>query len=129
MVAQRPEIPPHVQAAAERWSLTDIDPFHPENSRGGTDFMARAQSALYGDVVLKYASHNPRIEAEVATLRHFSGHGAVEVFEAAPDEGLYMMQALSTGQQLATLCMEGRDDEAREYVERYETLTGAAFPD
>ena len=108
----------------KRWALTDVQPILPDNSRGGTDLLAHAVSPDHGEVLLKIATHHPRLPAEMATLAHFNGKGAARVFEQAPQDGLYLMQALRPGRQLSALCHEGRDDDATKIVaELIRTLT------
>jgi len=100
----------------QRWDLEAVKPIKPENSRGGTEFMAQAILATHGTVILKYARGQSRLTAEIATLRHYNGIGAVKVFEQAPEDGLYLMQTATPGRQLATLYHEGRDDEGSRII-------------
>jgi streptomycin 6-kinase len=109
-------LPTRLNRIADLWQLSHIEPFDPDNSRGGTELIARALSDKHGEVVLKYAADHPRLPAEIATLTHFKGKGAVRVFEQDPDNGVYLMQALDPGRQLSALCREGHDDDATQIV-------------
>jgi streptomycin 6-kinase len=52
-------------------------------------------------VVLKAGFPNPELTCEIEALRLFGGKGAVRIFEADPDIGVFLMERLIPGEPLA----------------------------
>jgi streptomycin 6-kinase len=109
-------LPSIIETYATQWALSDITPFRPANSMGGTEFIAWARSSLHGAVVLKWCPNNWRLGIEVAALEHFGGICAVKICASAPEHNLYLMQALSPELTLVDYFLAGEDSKATNII-------------
>jgi len=86
----------------QRWSLKLQPPF-----ALSYNYVAPAVRANGREVVLKAGVPNPELLTEIAALRHYDGRGIVQLLEADPDRGVFLIERIKPGTPLVTL----EDDE------------------
>ena len=91
---------PSIMALSEqRWSLRLLPPFQPLSY----SYVAPAVGADGRDVVLKAGVPRPELVAEIEALKLFNGHGAVQLLDADPDQGILLLERLKPGTPLSSL--------------------------
>ncbi|MDX1614624.1 MAG: aminoglycoside phosphotransferase family protein [Candidatus Promineifilaceae bacterium] len=97
-------LPALIRACAERWSLSVGSPF-PELTY---NFVAPAQRAGTGGMVLKIGPLVDELAHEIAALAHYDGRGAARLLAAEPAWGALLLERLGP----ATPLREVSDDQA-----------------
>ena len=99
------DLPPLVADCARRWSLDVLPPFDDLSY----NYVAPAIRADGADVVLKVGVPNRELVTEIEALRLYDGRGIVRLLDAAPDEGILLLERLKPGTTLSSIA--GDDDE------------------
>ncbi len=103
------ELPEVIEDIAARWSLTLGEPFEPG---GVTSWVAPAESAEFGDAVLKVGWWHMESESEAAGLREWRGEGVIRVFaDERPNRmtTALLLERCTPGTALATEPEETQD--------------------
>jgi streptomycin 6-kinase len=100
------ELPSRVARAADQWRLTLDAPF-PDTT---ASFVARAKRSDGTPCVLKVAFPEGEFFSGIEALRIWSGSGAVEMIESAPEDGALLLEFIEPGGMLADLSKQ--DDDA-----------------
>lgn len=114
--------PELLDEASRRWGLTDIQPV----SKLSYNFVAFAQVDTGSNVprhwmqsqpaptigpgetfhsarvVLKLGVPHRELTSEIASLRNFNGRGVVQLLDADPEKGMFLLERLIPGRMLAT---------------------------
>jgi len=97
------DLPGLITAYARKWSLTVLPPFEPLSY----NYVAPAIRADGSEVVLKVGILNSELLTEIAALQIYGGDGIVQLLEADPNQGIFLLERLQPGTMLSTLA----DDE------------------
>ena len=95
-------LPSSIEAAAQRWGLTDIEPV-PDLSYNFVAFARRGTE----DVVLKLGVPNRELTGEISALHFYAGQGAARLLDSDAAQGMLLLERLKPGRLLAAL----EDDE------------------
>jgi streptomycin 6-kinase len=98
-VAWLNRLPSIIADCAKCWSLTVLPPF--ENL--SYNYVAPAIRENGTHVVLKAGVPHPELLREIEALRYFNGEGVVRLLDAAPDEGVLLLERLEPGTPLSSL--------------------------
>lgn len=96
------ELPNLLERYQQRWSISIQEPF-----TLSYNYAAPATRADGTPVVLKAGVVCPELLCEIATLRHYNGHGIVRLLEADQQDGVMLLERLLPGTPL----FEVNDDE------------------
>lgn len=107
-------LPDLLADCAERWSLT-LSPPYPNLSY---HYVAPAVQRGGAAVVLKAGVPNPGLSAEIATLRHYAGNGAVRLLDSDGEHGLLLLERLEPGVTLVTMEEEAATRTAADVMRR-----------
>jgi streptomycin 6-kinase len=97
-------LPELIAECARRWSLTALPPY-----ALSYNYVAPAVHADGTPVVLKVGFPSRELMTEIAALRHYDGHGIVQLLDADPERGAFLLERLTPGTVLAPLAL--LDDE------------------
>lgn len=92
------QLPALLADCARRWSLRLQPPFDLSYN-----YVAPARRADGTELVLKVGVPSRALLSEMAALRHYDGHGIVQLLDADPDIGALLLERLSPGTPLVTL--------------------------
>jgi streptomycin 6-kinase len=92
------ELPALIAEYERRWSLTVLPPY-----ALSYNYVAPAMRGDGTPVVLKVRFPNDGLTIEIAALRLYDGHGMVQLLEADPEHGAFVLERLTPGASLATL--------------------------
>ena len=95
-------LPALIDDCAQRWSLTMLPPYPLSYN-----YVAPATRADGTPVVLKVGFYSGEPIDQIAALRHYDGHGMVQLLEFDPDWGAYVLERLTPGVSLVHM----QDDE------------------
>jgi streptomycin 6-kinase len=93
------DLPALIAAYADKWSLTVLPPFEPLSY----NYVAPAIRAGGSEAVLKVGVPHPQLLTEIAALQIFGGDGIVQLLEADPTQGIFLVERLQPGTMLSTL--------------------------
>lgn len=91
-------LPEAIKAAEHRWGLYHLKAFSNLSYNYvlfGEKYEVEAGSVL--PIVLKIGIPCDELYREIKALEHYSGEGAVEVLEAIPEEGIFLLKQLQPG--------------------------------
>jgi len=100
------ELPALIAEYERRWSLTMLPPY-----ALSYNYVAPAIRADGTPVVLKARVPGDGLMTEIAALRLYDGHGMVQLLEADPEGGAFVLERLAPGAPLTTL-VESDDERA-----------------
>ena len=100
------ELPALIAEYERRWSLTVLPPY-----ALSYNYVAPAIRADGTPMVLKVRFPSDGLPVEIAALRLYDGHGMVQLLEADPEGGAFVLERLTPGAPLATL-VESDDERA-----------------
>ena len=103
-VAWLERLPDMIAEYERRWNVHVAPPFALTYN-----YVAPALRADGMQAVLKLGFPGGIIQKEIAALRHYDGHGIVQLLEVDPDGGAMLIERLVPGTPLTTLALE--DDE------------------
>src|SRR4051812_48415552 len=95
-------LPALIDDCARRWSLTVLPPYPLSYN-----YVAPATRADGAPVVLKVGFPTGEPIDQIPALRHYAGHGMVQLLEADPDWGAFVLERLIPGKTLVHI----EDDE------------------
>jgi streptomycin 6-kinase len=93
------QLPALLAECEQRWRLTALSPF----STLSYNYAAPAIRADGAAVVLKLGVPNPELSTEIEALRIYAGRGICRLLEAAPDQGVMLLERLQPGAMLTTV--------------------------
>ena len=88
-------LPALIDDCARRWSLTVLPPYPLSYN-----YVAPATRADGTPVVLKVGFYSGEPIDQIAALRHYDGHGMVQLLEADSDRGAFVLERLTPGVSL-----------------------------
>src|SRR3954465_8047381 len=89
------QLPAVIDDCAARWSLPVLPPYPLSYN-----YVAPATRADGTPVVLKVGFPSDEIPEQIPALRHYAGHGMVQLLEADPDWGAFVLERLTPGTTL-----------------------------
>src|SRR5260221_10765201 len=101
-VAWLERLPALIDDCARRWSLTVLPPYPLSYN-----YVAPATRVDGTPVVLKVGYPTGEPIDQIAALRHYDGHGMVQLLESDPDLGAFVLEWLTPGVSLVHM----EDDE------------------